>query len=400
MTSKRRDQPIAKVIGVGVIGMGWMGFVHARAYRAVWDRFHEQGLKARLVICADDVLARAREAQERLGFEQSASDWRQVATHPEVDVVSITTPNYLHFEMIRAAAEAKKHVFCEKPVGCSGRQTAEITGITRRAGVLTWVGYNYRWAPLVQYARQLIADGQLGTLQHYRGRFYCDYGSDPNAVLSWRFERDRAGHGALGDLMSHVLDMTHMLAGPIRRVVANQKTMIRTRPVPDSTEASHYSVKPDSPRAPVTNEDYVGALVDFANGAPGNLEVCRVMNGPRCEMAFEFHGTKGAVSWNYERMNELEVFLPDGTPAHDGRVLIQAGEAHPAYSAFYPGRANAMGYEDLKAIESLRFLESVARNQQGEPGFAQELQVAAVQEAMARSFGSERWETVAPLAES
>ena len=110
MTSKRRDQPIAKVIGVGVIGMGWMGFVHARAYRAVWDRFHEQGLEARLVICGDDVLARAREAQERLGFEQSTADWRQVATHPEVDVVSITTPNYLHFEMIRAAAEAKKHV--------------------------------------------------------------------------------------------------------------------------------------------------------------------------------------------------------------------------------------------------------------------------------------------------
>ena len=103
-------------------------------------------------------------------------------------------------------------------------------------------------------------------------------------------------------------------------------------------------------------------------------------------MAFDFHGTKGAVCWNYERMNELKVFLPDGTPAHDGTVLIQAGEAHPTYAAFYPGRANAMGYEDLKAIESLRFLESVARNEQGEPGFAQELQVAAVQEAMARSL--------------
>jgi predicted dehydrogenase len=378
VTYRTGDEPIAKMIGVGVIGMGWMGFVHARAYRAVWDRFYEKGLKARLVICGDDLPARAREAQERLGFEHSTSDWRQVATHPDVDVVSITTPNHLHFEMIRAAAEAKKHVFCEKPVGCSARETAEIADSTRRAGVLTWVGYNYRWAPLVQYARQLIADGQLGTLQHYRGRFYCDYGSDPNAILSWRFERDWAGHGALGDLMSHVLDMAHMLAGPIRRVVSSQGTFIPTRPLPASAEAGHYSVNPDAARAPVTNEDYVGALVEFANGAAGNLEVCRVLNGP--------------VSWNYERMNELEVFLPDGTPAHDGRALIQAGEAHPCYSAFYPGRANAMGYEDLKAIESLRFLESVARNQQGEPGFAQELQVAAVQDAMARSWNSERWE--------
>ncbi len=200
--------------------------------------------------------------------------------------------------------------------------------------------------------------------------------------------------------MSHVLDMAHLLAGPIRRVVAQKQTLIPTRPLPASAEAGHYSVNPDSPRAPVTNEDYVGALVEFANGAPGNLEVCRVLNGPRCEMAFDFHGTKGAVCWNYERMNELQIFQPDGTPAHDGTVLIQAGEAHPCYSAFYPGRANAMGYEDLKAIESLRFLESVARNQQGEPGFAQELQVAAVQDAMARSFASERWESVVPLAES
>jgi predicted dehydrogenase len=374
--------------------MGWMGLVHGRSYRAISDRFHESGIRPRLVICADDVAARASEARERLGFEESTTDWKEVVSHPDVNVVSVTTPNYLHLEMIRAATAAGKHVFCEKPVGCSGREAAAIAGMTRRAGVLSWVGYNYRWAPVVQYARQLIDEGKLGTLTHYRGRFFVDYGSNPDAVLSWRFQRELAGHGTLGDLMSHVVDMAHLLAGPIRRVVANQKTFIATRPAATPGQGSHFSINADAPRAPVTNEDYVGSLVQFANGAQGSLEVCRVANGPRCEMAFELNATQGAVRWNYERMNELQLFLPDGTDEHDGPVLIQVGPAHPAYASFYPGRANSMSYEDLKAIEALRFLESIVRKKQGEPGFAQELDVAAVQDAMARSWTSERWENV------
>src|SRR5262245_18557147 len=162
---------MVQTIGVGVIGMGWMGLVHSRSYRMIADRFHSHGLRARLVICADDVEARAREAQDRLGFEQSATDWKQVVSHPEVQVVSVTSPNHLHLEMVRAAAAAGKHVFCEKPVGRSHPETAAIARAAREAGVLSWVGYNYRWAPLVRYARQLIRDGKLGTLTHYRGRF-------------------------------------------------------------------------------------------------------------------------------------------------------------------------------------------------------------------------------------
>src|SRR5262249_49803741 len=210
---------MAQTIGVGVIGMGWMGQVHSRSYRMIADRFRDAGIQARLIICADDVPARAREAQQRFGFEQSATDWKQVISDPQVQVVNITAPNYLHVEMAEAAAAAGKHVFCEKPVGRSPQETAAIERAARRAGVLTWVGYNYRWAPVVQYARQLIRDGKLGDLTHYRGRFLVDYGSNPDGVLSWRFQRDLAGSGTLGDLMSHVLDMAHMLAGRIERVV-------------------------------------------------------------------------------------------------------------------------------------------------------------------------------------
>jgi predicted dehydrogenase len=292
---------------------------------------------------------------------------------------------------------ARKHVFCEKPVGCNSRETAEIARLAREAQVLSWVGYNYRWAPVVQYARQLIQNGKLGSMTHYRGRFLVDYGSNPDGVLSWRFQRELAGHGTLGDLMSHVVDMAHMLAGPIRRVVGNQKTFITTRPVAVPGQGTHFSVNAAAPRAPVTNEDYVGVLAQFACGAQGSLEVCRVARGPGCEMAFEINGTQGAIKWNYERMNELQLFLPDGTPEHDGPVLIQAGPGHPGYSAFYPGPANSMGYEDLKTIEAFEFLKSVVEGKQAEPGFAEALKVAAVQDAVARSWASERWETVEPL---
>ncbi len=385
---------MTSMIGIGVIGMGWMGLVHGRSYRMIADRFHDSGIRARLVICADEVEARAREAQERLGFEEWTTDWKQVIAHPDVQVVNVASPNHTHLEMVRLATGARKHVFCEKPVGCNSRETAAIAELARESRVLSWVGYNYRWAPVVQYARQLIKSGKLGSLTHYRGRFLVDYGSNPDGVLSWRFQRELAGHGTLGDLMSHVVDMAHMLAGPIRRVVGNQKTFITSRPVATPGHGTHFSINADAPRAPVTNEDYVGALAQFACGAQGSLEVCRIAKGARCEMAFEINGTRGAIKWNYERMNELELFLPDGTVEHDGPVLIQAGAALPWYSSFYPGPANSMSYDDLKTIEAFQFLKSVVEGKQAEPGFAEASSVAAVQDAIARSWASERWETV------
>jgi predicted dehydrogenase len=391
---------MVQCIGVGVIGMGWMGQVHSRSYRMIADRFHSDGMRARLVICADDVEARAREAQERFGFERCTTDWKQVVSHPEVQAVNVASPNHLHLEMVRAAAAKGKHIFCEKPVGRNSRETAAIARLAREAGVLSWVGYNYRWAPLVQYARQLIRDGKLGTLTHYRGRFFVDYGSNPDGVLSWRFQRELAGHGTLGDLMSHVADMAHLLAGPMQRVVANRKTFIPSRPLAIPGQGTHFSVNPDAPRAAVTNEDYVGALVQFACGAQGHLEVCRVVKGPRCEMAFELNGTRGAMKWSFERVNELQLFLPDGTEEHDGPVLIQSGPQHPFYASFYPGPALNMSYEDLKIIETFQFLRSIVEGKQGEPGFAEALAVAEVQDAMERSWASERWEDVKRLSEA
>ncbi len=391
-----------QTIGVGVIGMGWMGVVHSRSYKQLADRFRESGIASRLVVCADEVEARARDACDRLGFERLTTDWKQIIADPEVQCVIITAPNDMHLEIVRAAAAAGKHLFCEKPVGRSPRETAGIEQAARRAGVMTGVGYNYRWAPVVQYARELIREGQLGELTHYRGRFLVDYGSNPDGVLSWRFQRELAGLGVLGDLMSHVVDMAHMLAGRIQRVVANRKTFIATRPLPTPGEGTHFSVNPDGPkgdvtRGDVTNEDYVGALAQFENGAQGTFEVCRVAKGPRCEMAFELNVTKGSLKWNFESMNELQLYLPDGTHAHDGPVLIQCGPQHPLYAQFYPGPAMSMSYEDLKLIEAFQFAKSIVDGKQGEPRFTEALGVAEVLQAMQTSWDSERWEAVQPI---
>ncbi len=386
---------MTRTIGIGVIGMGWMGEVHSRSYRAIPDRFHESGIVPRLVVCADQVETRAQAAQQRFGFERYTTDWRAVIADPEVEVVNVAAPNGMHLEIIREAARAGKPILCEKPVGKDPQETIQGAAAAREAGILTFVGYNYRWAPLVQYAHQLIAAGKLGRLTHYHGRFLNGYAADPNGFLSWRFEQEY-GLGTLSDLLSHVIDMAHMLAGPVARVSSDKAIFIRQRPIPQPGSGTHYDAgSSDGPMGDVTNEDYVNALVHFANGARGMLEACRVINGAKCDMSFEIHGTRGAMKWNMERMNELQLqWRNDENPAEDGYTTLLSGPAHPYHRHFNPAWGLNLGYDDLKVIEAYNFLRSVVSGQQGEPGFGEALAVANVQQAIMRSWASERWESV------
>lgn len=387
---------MTRTIGVGVIGMGWMGEVHSRSYKAVPDRFFDAGIQPRLVVCADNVKARAQQAQERFGFERYTTNWRNVIDDPQVEVVDCAAPNALHLEVIRAAAAARKPILCEKPVGRFPEETIAAYEGARDAGIITFVGYNYRWAPLVQYARDLIQQGELGELTHYHGRFLNGYASNPLGFLSWRFEGEQ-GLGTLGDLLSHVIDMAHMLAGHMTRVTANRETFIKQRPIPRPGVGTHYDAATgDEPQGDVTNEDYVSALVRFENGAQGILEACRVINGAKCEMSFEVYGTRGALKWNLENMNVLEFQRRnDEQPALDGYTTLLSGPAHPYHHNFNPAWGLAMGYDDLKVIEAYNFLQAVVENEPREPSLRAAYDVARVQQAMIRSWDSERWETIA-----
>ena len=388
---------MTQTIGIGVIGFGWMGQAHSRSYRRIPMHFPEADLMARLVIAADNVPARAELAQRNFGFESSTTNWREVIDHPDVTVVDIAAPNKLHREIAVAAAAAGKAIFCEKPVGEAPEVTAVIEQAARQAGVITGVGFNYRWAPLVQYPKKLIDDGRLGDLTHYRGRFFSMYGRDRLGVLSWRYLLDEAGYGVLTDIMSHTVDMAHYLVGPIRKVVATKEIFVKDRPLPKPGTGTHYDRgSPGDPTGPVTNEDYVGALVEFDNGVRGTLEADRSIFGPQSQMAFELNGSRGAAAWNLETMNELQLYLPEETPT-DGFLRVLAGDAFPHHGSIVPGGGNPIGYEDLKVFEALEFLKSVVADRQGTVAFADALAAAEVEAAMARSWESGAWEDVTSL---
>jgi predicted dehydrogenase len=385
-------------IGVGVIGFGWLGQAHTRSLLRIPTLFEERAFDTTLVACSDALPARIDQAVDSFGFRRAGADWRAVIEDPDVEVVYIAAPNMVHVQLVEAAAQAGKDVFCEKPVGGTPEQVARAAQAAREAGVISGVGYNYRWAPLVRYARELIAGGELGEITNYRGRFFSMYGADPLGVNSWRFQLEQAGYGVTSDLMSHVVDLAHMLLGPITRLTGTIETFIRERPSPPDG-ASHYGQgQPDDPRTPVTNEDYAAVLCEFASGARGTVEVSRTLVGPESENAFDVYGTRGAVGWNLERLNELRVYR---TPARredrgSGYTTVLGGDRFAHHGAFVPGRGNAIGFEDLVTIEDYEFCAAVAEGRPFEPSFEQALAWAQVQGALLRSVQSGGWEEVRP----
>jgi predicted dehydrogenase len=382
-------------LGIGVIGLGWMGRVHSSSYKRVVEHFPGLGVRPRLVV-ASDVSAERRQHAALVGFERTTEDWRAVIDDPAVDVVSVTAPNSLHRAIAIAAIEAGKHVWVEKPVGRGLEDTEAVADAARKAGVINAVGFCYRFAPAVERARQLIAAGEIGEVNHFRGVFLADYANRPDSAASWRFFREDAGSGALGDLMAHIVDMTHFLVGPIERLSGRTATMIPRRPKLPLGEGTHFSRVETDELVDVENEDWAGALFEFENGTVGSLEASRVVVGPRVRMRFEAHGTTGALAWELERMNELERFrLSDG--ADQGYTTIFAGPEHGEFAAFQPGAGVPMGYDDLRVIEAYNFLAAIRDGEQRGPGLDEMVTTARVLEAIERSAASGAWEPTQAL---
>ena len=378
---------MTREIGIGLLGVGWMGEVHSTSYRRVPVHFPECLGKARLVVAADEVEDRAREAAERLGYERWTTDWREVVADPDVDAVSICAPNFLHREMALAAASAGKHFWGEKPLGALPEDTLEIERAAGDAGIRTIVGLNYRNPPAVQHAKRLLEDGALGEPNHFRMQFLASYSANPRGALSWRFSRELAGHGILSDLGSHAVDLAQFLLGPIVRASATSAILVPRRPKVAMGTGTHFSlVEGEAELGDVENDDWCAALVEFEAGLRGTIELSRVTVGAEARYRFEINGTGGAVAWDFERMNELEVYRDGG----NARVVM--GPAHPDFARFQPGQGIPMGYDDLKVIEAYRFLQSVADGEQREPGVREMAAAARVIDAIARSCESGAWE--------
>ncbi|MEV5387533.1 Gfo/Idh/MocA family oxidoreductase [Streptomyces sp. NPDC052721] len=379
-------------LGVAVIGFGWMGRVHTQAYARLPHHYPRLPLRPRLVTVAEEVPGRAEEAAERFGFASATRDWREVAADPRVRAVSVTAPNFLHREIGVAMAEAGKHLWIEKPVGLTAGDARAVADAVAGAGVQGTVGFNYRNAPAVEAARELIASGDIGTVTHVRVRLFSDYAAHPDGALTWRYERERGGSGVLGDLASHGADLARFLLGDIASLTADTAVFVPERARPSGATAGHALAAGGEP-GPVENEDYVSCLLRFASGARGVLEACRVSVGEQNNYGFEVHGTRGAVFWDFRRMNELRVSR--GTTYQDQPVsTVYVGPGAGEFAAFQPGAANAMGYDDLKVIEAYRFVRSIAEGTPYGTTLADAVHSATVLDAMAESAASGAWVTL------
>ncbi|MFF4085559.1 Gfo/Idh/MocA family protein [Streptomyces nigra] len=380
-------------LGVAVVGFGWMGRVHTQAYARIPHHYPDLPLRPELVTVAEEVPGRAEEAAARFGFATATRDWREVAADPRVKAVSVTAPNFLHREIGVAMAEAGKHLWIEKPVGLTAADARAVADAAARAGVHSAVGFNYRNAPAVEAARNLVASGEIGTVTHVRIRLFSDYAAHPQGALTWRYERERGGSGVLGDLASHGADLARFLLGDITALTADTAVFVPERARPTGATAGHTLATGEL--GPVENEDYVNCLLRFASGARGVLEACRVSVGEQNNYGFEVHGTRGAVFWDFRRMGELRVSR--GTAYQDQPVAtVHVGPGDGEFGAFQPGAANAMGYDDLKVVEAYRFLRSIAEDRPCGATLEDAVRSAAVLDAMVRSADSGSWVDVTP----
>jgi predicted dehydrogenase len=371
-----------ETLGVGVVGFGWMGRVHSQAYARVRHHYPDV-VRPVLVAVADEVPGRAEAAARQFGFGVATEDWRGLVADPRVEAVSITAPNFLHREMGVAFARAGKHIWIEKPVGLSAGDARAIVG-----DVQVSVGFNYRNAPAVERARQLIADGAVGRVTHARVRLFSDYAAHPDGALSWRFERARGGNGVLGDLGAHGVDLTRFLLGEIESLVADTAIFVPERPRPAGATAGHQ--RGSGEPGPVENEDYFSSLLRMASGAKVVLEASRVAVGEQNTYGFEVHGTAGAVAWDFRRMGELSV--AGGTAYQDEAVrTVFVGPQDGDFVAFQPGAGTAMSYDDLKVIEAYRFLRSVEDGTPHGATLADAIAAAEALDAMSRSVETGGW---------
>ncbi|HEX8095395.1 Gfo/Idh/MocA family protein [Jatrophihabitans sp.] len=379
-------------LGVAVIGCGWMGHAHSRGYLRLPHHYPEFDRVPELVTVADPEAERCSDAVRRYGFSDWTPDWRTVLDDDRIEAVSVTAPNFLHREMAVALAAAGKHLWLEKPVGLSLDDAVAVRDAVRAAGVQASVGFNYRHAPAVERARELIRQQAIGEVTSARFRLFSDYAAHPQGALSWRFERSRGGSGVLGDLVSHGVDLARHLLGDIVSVVADSAIFIADRPRP-SHLASHFATAEGGEVAAVENEDYLSCLLRFASGARATLEASRTAVGAQNDYGFEISGSQGMVSWDFRRMGELRL-AHGGQYQNEPTAVHHVGPGSGDFARFQPGAGIAMSYDDLKVIEAAGFLRSIYSAAPHGPGVEDAVHSAAALQALADSVSQGRWVAV------
>ena len=369
-------------LNVALIGYDFMGRAHSNAWRQVAHFFKDVPFEPVLKVVVGRTEAKVAEARDRLGFEEHATDWRQVLARADIDIVDICTPGDSHAEIAIAAAEAGKTILCEKPLANSLADAERMLAAVQKAGVIHMLCHNYRRCPAVALAKQIIDEGQIGEIHHYRGVYLQDWIVDPNFPRVWRLEKSRAGSGSLGDILSHTMDLSRYLVGEPIAVSGLLKTFISERPLPEDP----------TKRGKVDVDDSAQALVKFANGAVGYYEGTRFAPGRKNYNRLEINGSKGSLVWDLERMNELDVYI-EGGPLSGFRTISVTDGKHPYMAAWWPP-GHIIGYEHSFTHTVYDLLRAVADGKQPRPNFEDGLQNQRVLDAIERSSLTGQWQTI------
>jgi predicted dehydrogenase len=389
-----------------MVGYAFMGAAHSQAWRTV-NRVFDLPARARMVaVCGRDALGVAA-AADRLGWEESGTDWRALVARDDIDLVDICTPGDSHAEIAIAALAAGKHVLCEKPLANTVQEARAMVAAAQAArahGVRAMCGYNYRRVPAVTLMRQLIADGRLGTIRHVRASYQQDWIVDPQFPLVWRLRRDKAGSGALGDIGAHIIDLTQYVTGQfVTGVCGLTETFVKERPLPASSSrlsaagsgGAAGSADGTAVTGPVTVDDAAVFLARLSGGAVATYEATRFATGRKNALRVEINGSLGSVAFDLERLNELAFYDATRPGPEQGfsRILVTEAD-HPYFSAWWPP-GHTIGYEHSFTHEVRDLIEAIATGADPEPSFEDGLRVQLVLDAVERSAADgARWTTI------
>lgn len=370
-----------KKLNIAMIGYKFMGKAHSNAWRQV-SRFFETPFEPVMKVVCGRNEEHVKEAAQRFGWQEHATSWEEVVSRSDIDVIDICTPGDSHLPIALAAAENKKVVFCEKPLANTIAEAEQMLEAVQHNGVIHMLCHNYRRAPAVALAKQIVAEGKIGQVYHYRGTYLQDWLVPPDFPRVWRLEKAQAGSGALGDLVSHSVDLARYLVGEITGVAGLLKTFITERPLEKGSPTL----------APVDVDDAALSLVKFENGAVGTIEGSRFATGRKNDKRFEINGSQGSLVFDLERMNELELYIEEG-PNSGFRKILVTDAAHPYVSSWWPP-GHIIGYEHTFIHTVADLLKAIGEQTIPTPSFEDGVRNQKVLAAIEKASISRRWEEV------